>query len=110
MSNLRCCGRAAVVNVLLDSGARANVLDKSFRRPIDVALEGFEDEEGSLAALQRQSNTNNSNNTNKNDMSVLFDWILTTTTTTTALLSNRVSDFRRFESMYSERKAKHDDD
>jgi hypothetical protein len=47
-------GRRArnVVAVLLESGARPNVQSKSFKRPIDVAVEGFLDEPNSFACLK----------------------------------------------------------
>ena len=45
---------AHVVAVLLENGARPNILDKMFRRPIDVAFEGFLDDESSLASLRRR--------------------------------------------------------
>lgn len=47
---------AAVVSLLLETGARPDILDKSFRRPIDVASEGFIDDEGSLATLKLRDN------------------------------------------------------
>jgi hypothetical protein len=41
-----------VVSVLLENGARPGVLNAEFRRPIDVAGEGYLDEQGSLATLR----------------------------------------------------------
>ncbi|KAL7572762.1 hypothetical protein ACA910_009026 [Epithemia clementina (nom. ined.)] len=45
----------AVVNVitmLVDSGARVNAVDSKFKRPIDVAAEGYLDDEFSIASLK----------------------------------------------------------
>jgi hypothetical protein len=42
-----------VVNVLLENGARPSLLSKKFKRPIDVAADGFLDEEGSVMALKK---------------------------------------------------------
>jgi SHAQKYF class myb-like DNA-binding protein len=41
-----------VVAVLLESGARPNVLNNSFKRPIDVAVEGFLDDPKSFFSLK----------------------------------------------------------
>jgi len=41
-----------VVSVLLENGARPGILNSDFRRPVDVAAEGFLDERGSPAALK----------------------------------------------------------
>lgn len=38
-----------VVGVLLENGARAAALNKSFKRPVDIAADGFDDESGSIA-------------------------------------------------------------
>lgn len=43
-----------VVNLLLENGARPSSLSKSFRRPIDVAAEGFPDDETSLVSLRNR--------------------------------------------------------
>jgi SHAQKYF class myb-like DNA-binding protein len=43
---------ADAVGLLLDNGARAAALSKSFRRPVDVGAEGFLDEETSVVALR----------------------------------------------------------
>jgi hypothetical protein len=40
---------AEVVAVLLENGARPGILNKSFHRALDVAADGFVDEEGSVA-------------------------------------------------------------
>lgn len=42
-----------VVAVLLDNGARASCLNKSFKRPVDIVADGFDDEAGA-AAPRRQ--------------------------------------------------------
>ena len=44
----------AVVSVLLESGARPAVADGKFKRPLDVAAEGFLDDEGSLASIRKR--------------------------------------------------------
>lgn len=44
-----------VVNLLLEGGARPGVLSANHRRPLDVAGEGFLDDEASLAALKEAS-------------------------------------------------------
>jgi SHAQKYF class myb-like DNA-binding protein len=41
-----------VVSILLENGARPGVLSSEFRRPIDVAGEGFLDDPGSLATIK----------------------------------------------------------
>jgi len=41
-----------VTTVLLDNGSRPGVLSKDFRRPIDVAADGFLDEPNSLVSLR----------------------------------------------------------
>jgi SHAQKYF class myb-like DNA-binding protein len=41
-----------VVSVLLENGARPGVLNLEFRRPIDIAGEGFLDDPGSLATVK----------------------------------------------------------
>lgn len=41
-----------VVTVLLENGSRPGILSLNFRRPIDVAADGFADERGSSAALR----------------------------------------------------------
>jgi SHAQKYF class myb-like DNA-binding protein len=41
-----------VTAVLIENGARATILNKEFRRPVDVAGEGFLDDVGSLVSLK----------------------------------------------------------
>jgi Ankyrin repeats (3 copies) len=43
---------AAIVNRLISHGAEQGILDKNFRRAIDVAVEGFADDESSVAAMK----------------------------------------------------------
>jgi Ankyrin repeats (3 copies) len=45
-----------VVAVLLDNGARASIVDSTFKRPIDVPGEGFMDEERSIVAIKARLN------------------------------------------------------
>lgn len=42
----------AVVTLLLANAARPGILDKNFRRSVDIAAEGFVDDETSLAAMR----------------------------------------------------------
>jgi hypothetical protein len=42
-----------VASVLLENGARPSVWSKEFKRPIDVAADGFHDEEGSVTELKK---------------------------------------------------------
>lgn len=46
----------SVATVLLENGARPAVWSKEFKRPIDVAAEGFQDEEGSVTELTKLIN------------------------------------------------------
>jgi hypothetical protein len=42
-----------VVKVLLENGARPSSLSKEFKRPVDIAVDGFHDQEGSVIELKK---------------------------------------------------------
>jgi hypothetical protein len=42
-----------VVKVLLENGARPSSLSKEFKRPVDIAADGFHDQEGSVIELKK---------------------------------------------------------
>ena len=44
-----------VVALLLENGARVGLLSRAYRRPIDLAAEGFVDDEGSLASFKSRN-------------------------------------------------------
>lgn len=44
-----------VVAFLIENGVKGTILNNSFRRPLDVAAEGFHDEETSLATLKEKN-------------------------------------------------------
>jgi len=44
----------SVVTLLVENGARITTVNKRFKRPIDLAAEGFLDNEGSLASLKER--------------------------------------------------------
>jgi hypothetical protein len=46
----------SVASVLLENGARPAVWSKDFKRPIDVAADGFHDDEGSVIEMKRLVN------------------------------------------------------
>jgi SHAQKYF class myb-like DNA-binding protein len=59
----------AVTAALLESGARPNLLSKAFKRPIDVAVEGFLDEPNSYACVKAALESAKAGKSLKKDLS-----------------------------------------